>query len=99
MIIWRRETKADVQGESGLPPGVSRNLAGGGGHLHRFVEAAAVNVGDFGAHRAEIGGELSAMMDAMIVDECEIGRRGQFEHSECRDNFRKLFGRERFYFF
>lgn len=74
-----------------------RILAGGSGHLHRFVEAAAVNVGDFGAHRAEIGGELSAMMDAVIIEECEIGRRGQFEEAKCGNNFSELLSRERFY--
>src|SRR5579862_8449655 len=80
------------------PQKSSRNSVGGGGPLHGLVEAAAVNVGDFGTHRAEVGGQLSAMMDAVIVDECEISRRGQFENSECRDNFGKLFGRKCFYF-
>ena len=67
-IFFELRNKGKIaRGEGGLAPCVRKNLVGSGGHLHGLVEAAAVDVGYFGSHRAQIGGELSTMMDAMIV--------------------------------
>src|ERR1700678_313840 len=65
-------------------------LVGCGGHLHGHVEAAAVDVRNFGSHRPKIGSKLSAVMDGMIRDECQVGSRRQFKHSECGNNFSEL---------
>ena len=61
------EIRENCMGRRWLAPCVMENLVGSGGHLHRLVEAAAVDVGHFGSHRAQVGGELSAMMYAMVV--------------------------------
>src|SRR5215469_10774856 len=47
-----------------------------------FVRAAAVDRRDFRAHGAKIDGQLSAMMDGMIVDEEEVEHRGEVERAE-----------------
>src|SRR5688572_10277881 len=68
------------------------------------VRARTVDVGDFRAHGAEIGGELAAMMDAMVVGEPDPGRARLLHHAEevdrlghllsrCRPERRQLLGK------
>ena len=37
-----------------------------------FVEAAAVNIGDFGAHGSEVGYELAAVVNGVEKHELEV---------------------------
>src|SRR5271168_2448527 len=39
---------------------------------HGFIEAAAINIGDFSAHGPEIGDELAAMVNCVEQHELEI---------------------------
>src|SRR6516162_9280023 len=41
----------------------------------------SVNRGDFAAHGAQIGGELSAMVDGVVQVELKVGDGGQLESS------------------
>ena len=81
-------------GEAGAraasPQAFAKFLVGCGGHLHGLVEAAAVDVRNFGSHRPQIRTELSAVMDRMIGDKREVGSGRQFEHPECRDDLGKF---------
>ncbi len=43
------------------------------------VEAFAVNRGDFGAHAAQVTGELAAMVDAVVHADLHEGDGGEFE--------------------
>ena len=70
--------------------GESPSLVGSGRHLHRLVEAAAVDAGYFGTHRPKVGRKLSAMMDAMVRDKREVGSCRQFEYPECGDDLGQL---------
>ena len=65
-------------------------LVRGGGHFHGLVEAAAVDVRNFGSHRPKIRSKLSAVMDRMIRNKREVGSRRKLKHPECRDDFGKL---------
>src|SRR5271163_2448725 len=75
---------------SASPRILAKILVGCGGHLHGLVEAATVDVRNFGSHRPKIGSKLSAMMDGMIRDKREVCSRRQFERPECRDDLGKL---------
>src|ERR1700735_5624679 len=52
------------------------------GRRHGLVVAAAVDVGHFCAHFAEIGSELAAMMNGMVEHELQIENRWMLEHAE-----------------
>src|ERR1700745_924941 len=58
------------------------------------VVAFAVDGGNFATHRAEIGGELTAMVNG--VDEAELEKEdgGLLEHAAEGHDFEKLFGSE-----
>src|SRR5258708_20587898 len=43
------------------------------------VEAFAVNGGDFGAHAAQVAGELAAMVDAVVHADLHEGDGGELE--------------------
>src|SRR5580658_6340999 len=47
--------------------------------LPRLIVAASVNGWAFGSHGTQVGGKLSAVVDAVIVNEAEIEDDGQSE--------------------
>ena len=59
--------------------------------MPRVVVASAVNGGALGAHGAEIGGELSAVMDAMVVEESKVEGSRQAEDTVEVERLDELF--------
>jgi hypothetical protein len=47
-----------------------------GWRRHGLVEAATIDAGDFGAHLAQVGGQLAAMMNRVMHHELKIENRG-----------------------
>src|ERR1700693_4418556 len=51
---------------------------------NRLVEAAAIQIWNLRAHRTQVGGELSPMMDGVIEHELQIHNSGQIINTEER---------------
>ena len=60
--------------------------------LPGFVGTAAVDGWNLGTHGAEVDGELSAMMDGVVVDESEVEDGGEVEGAEEVDRGAELIG-------
>ena len=63
------------------------------GSLPRFIITASINGWAFGSHGTQIGGKLSAVVDAVIVNEAEIEDDGQSERAIKVYRGKQLFGR------
>src|SRR5271169_5175311 len=59
----------------------------------RLIGAAALNGRNLGAHGAQIGGELAAVVDAVIVDEAEVEHRRHVERTQEINGRAKPLGR------
>src|SRR5260370_29289596 len=60
---------------------MSKGLCLGGFARLGVVEAFAVNGGDFGAHAAQVAGELDAMVNAVVHANLHEGHSGKLEES------------------
>src|SRR5208283_112938 len=76
-----RAPSAIAQGRS-APHYTSSGTGFLAGHLERLVVAAAVDLGHFRSHGAQIGRQLTAVVNAVIVEESEIEGGRQVEDSE-----------------
>src|SRR5271156_3930954 len=63
------------------------------GSLPRFIVATSVNRRAFGSHGTQVGGKLSAVVDAVIVNEAEIENHGQRERAVKIHRSKQLFRR------
>src|ERR1700722_10721514 len=62
-------------------------------HLHRFVEAAAVDLWYLRTHWTKIGGQLAAMVYGVIVQKAKIDHGRKIERSQKVDRRKQLFRR------
>ncbi len=65
---------------------------------HGLVGGAAVDGGALAAHGAEVGGELAAMVDVVVVEELEVSRGWHVEEAVEVDGRAELFGAHGFDF-
>src|ERR1700722_2233874 len=72
----------------------SARLFVGGHGGHGIVVAAAVDVGDFAAHFADVGAELAAVMDGVVEHELQVEDRRVIEDTKEGDGRGPKFGRE-----